>query len=84
MKIIRDEECFGLMMIPLFCQWNIKRCNVEGCCEKPTTIIIVQGVAPDIPLCGFCEKHFQEANVPNGANFTLEFDDFDAFEEVVQ
>jgi len=79
MKIIRDEECCGLMMIPLLCQWGIKRCNVENCREKPTTI--VQGLAADIPLCGFCEKHFQEANVSGGANFTLEFNEFDAFKE---
>jgi len=79
MKIIRDEECFGLMMIPLCHMWNIERCNVEDCHEKPTTI--VQGIAPGIPLCGFCEKHFQQANIPGGANFTLEFDDF---EEVAQ
>ena len=82
MKIIRDEEFGGLMMIPLFCDWNIKRCNVADCHEKPTTII--QGIAPDISLCGFCETHFQEANVPDGANFTLEFDDFDAFKETAQ
>lgn len=80
MKIIRDEEYGGLMMIPLLCQWGIKRCNVKDCREKPTTI--VQGIAPDIPLCGFCEAHFQEANKPDGMNFTLEFDGFDAFKEV--
>jgi len=34
MNIIRDEELGGLMMIPLFQQWNVKRCNIKGCTEK--------------------------------------------------
>lgn len=79
MKIIRDEETFGLMMIPLLVEWGVKRCNVEGCCAKPNTI--VRDLAPDVPMAGFCEEHFQQANVPNGATFTLKFDDFDAFEQ---
>lgn len=79
MKIIRDEEAFGLFMIPLFVDWNVRRCNVEGCTDKPTTII--QGIAEGVPLCGFCETHFQEGNVPGGSKFTLEFDDFDAFKQ---
>jgi hypothetical protein len=77
MKIIRDEEFGGVMMIPLFVDWHVRRCNVKGCTNEPNTI--VQGLAPGIPLCGFCEEHFQEANTPDGTNFTLEFDDFDAF-----
>lgn len=77
MKIIRDEEYGGLMMIPLLVDWNIRRCNVEGCTEQPNTI--VTQLAPDVPVCGFCEKHYQETNKPGGTNFTLEFDDFDAF-----
>ncbi len=77
MEIIRDEELFGLMMIPLLVDWGIRRCNVEGCTEKPNTII--RELAPDIPLAGFCEEHFQETNVEDGATFNLTFDDFDAF-----
>jgi len=77
MKIIRDEELFGLDMIPLFVEWGVKRCNVAGCRAKPTTI--VQGLAGGIPLAGFCEEHFQQANVPGGTKFKLEFDGYDAF-----
>jgi len=77
-KIIRDEECGGIMMIPLFVDWNIRRCNVEGCTNKPTTI--VAQLAEDVPVCGFCEEHFQKMNTPGGVNVTLEFDNFDAFE----
>ena len=77
MKIIRDEEFSGLMMIPLLVDWNIRRCNVEGCTNKPNTI--VTQLAEGVPICGFCEEHFQEANTPAGMNFTLKFDDFDAF-----
>jgi len=79
MKIIRDEELFGLAMIPLFVDRHIKRCNVKDCTEKPTTI--VTQLALDIPVCGFCEKHYQEAN-KGGTTFTFVFDGFDAFEKM--
>ena len=77
MKIIRDEVMGGLAMIPLLIVWGIRRCNVEGCTEKPNTI--VGGLGDDIPVVGFCEEHYQAANVPGGAHFDLAFDDFDAF-----
>jgi len=77
MKIIRDEECGGLMMIPLLVDWNIRRCNVEGCTNKPNTI--VAQLAEGVPVCGFCEECFQEINTPSGIKVTLQFDDFDAF-----
>lgn len=80
MKIIRDNELGGLMMIPLLCQWGIRRCNVKDCREKPTTI--VTRITPDISQCGLCEAHFQELNSPDGIEVTLIFDDFDAFKEV--
>lgn len=79
MKIIRDNEFGGIMMIPLLCDWGIRRCNVKGCTEKPNTI--VSQLAEDVPICGFCEKHYQDANKPGGTNFVLVFDDFDAFQE---
>lgn len=78
MQVIRDEEGFGLFMIPLLVDWGIKRCNVKDCHELPNTI--VTQMTPEVPLAGFCEKHYQEANTPGGAQFTLIFDDFDAFE----
>lgn len=79
MNIIRDEEGCGVMMIPLFCDWGVKRCNVKNCTEKPTTIIT--GAHPDAPVIGMCEKHFQAANQPDGGKtYTFVFDDFDAFE----
>ena len=77
MKIIRDEECYGLMMIPLFVDWNVRRCNVEGCRARPTTIVIQ--VEEGFPRVGFCEEHFQAGNKPGGAQFKLEFDEYDAF-----
>ena len=79
MKIIRDEEHGGLMMIPLFVDWNVKRCNVKGCTNEPSTI--VTGLTKDAPISGFCEEHFQQANVPGGKAFDMEWDDFDAFKE---
>jgi len=66
-------------MIPLFVDWNIRRCNVKGCTTKPTTIVI--GLADDLPNAGFCEAHYQAANKPGGARFDLEFDNYDAFKE---
>lgn len=75
MRIIRDEECFGLMMIPLLVEWGIRRCNVEGCIDKPNTIISQE----EVGIYGLCERHYQEANKPGGTKFTLVFDEFDAF-----
>jgi hypothetical protein len=76
MNIIRDEECFGLMMIPLFIDWHVRRCNVENCKENPSTI--VTGIE-DCPPIGLCEEHFQAANQGVGVTYTFEWDDFDAF-----
>lgn len=77
MKIIRDTEHGGVMLIPLLVDWGVKRCNVKGCTNKPNTI--VTGLAEDVPIAGFCEECFQEANVPGGIKFELEWDDFDAW-----
>ncbi len=79
MKIIRDDEFGGLMMIPLLVDCNVRRCNIEGCTNEPNTI--VTQLAEDVPVCGFCEGHFQEMNTPGGINVTLEFDNFDAFDQ---
>jgi len=76
-KFIRDKEALGLAMIPLFSMWDIRRCNVEGCTDKPTTI----GTDDELEITfGLCEQHFRETNTPGGASFDLVFDDFDAFE----
>lgn len=69
MSIIRDEETFGLMMIPLFQQWNIHRCNMKNCKEKPTTIITGTKAGP----FGMCEKHFLEGKEKGTMKLELEF-----------
>jgi hypothetical protein len=68
MNIIRDEEMFGLMMIPLFTQWNIHRCNIKGCTEKPTTICVHEKAT-----FGMCEKHYQEGKNKGTMKLELEF-----------
>ena len=78
MNIIRDEECGGIMMIPLFVDWHIRRCNVRDCKETPTTI--VAGIADDV-IVGLCEKHYQQGNKVGVTTFTFDFDNFDAFKE---
>lgn len=82
MKIIRDEETFGLMMIPLFHEWGIKRCNVSGCTNKPSTII--SELSPDVPVSGWCEDHFQDFKTSGRFKGTLDFDNFDAFAHAVE
>ncbi len=78
MNIIRDKEMGGLAMIPLFCDWHVKRCNVKDCTDVPTTIIT--GSHPKLPVIGMCEKHFQAANQPDGGQtYSFITDDFDAF-----
>jgi hypothetical protein len=79
MNIIRDNQLGGLAMIPLFCDWGVRRCNVEDCTQQPTTIIT--GVAPDCPPIGMCEEHFQAANQGEGVTYTFVFDEFDAFKK---
>ncbi len=78
MKIIRDEVTAGLAMIPLFCDWGIRRCNVEDCTDRPTTI--VAGIE-EAPVFGLCEDHHNEAKEKNEIAYSLVLDDFDAFEE---
>ena len=70
MNVIRDEDFGGLMMIPLFQQWNVDRCNVKGCKGKHTTIIA--GI-PDVPKFGLCEKHYSECKETGKLKFELEF-----------
>ena len=77
MQIIRDEETFGLFMIPLFHDWKVKRCNVKDCTDKPTTIITQ--LAEGAPVSGWCENHYQDFKNTGTFEGTLIFDDFDAF-----
>lgn len=79
MNIIRDEECFGFFMIPLFVDWNVRRCNVKDCTNKPTTIITQ--VAENIPVSGWCEEHYQAFKSSGHFEGKLVFDDYDAFKE---
>ena len=77
MHIIRDEVTFGLAMIPLFVDWNVRRCNVDGCTDRPNTIV----TGTEAEIFGLCEEHYQEGNVPGGTTYNLVFDDFDAFRQ---
>ena len=69
MQIIRDEELVGIMMIPLFSNYKINRCNIEGCTDKPTTICIHEQAD-----FGLCEKHFIEGKKAGTMKLKLEFD----------
>lgn len=59
MRVIHDDECGGIMMIPLLHGWGVRRCNVDGCTNKPTTIVS----DPDAGWgpAGICEPHYQSA-----------------------
>jgi len=79
MRIIRDEGPLGaLLMIPVFTEFHVKRCNVRGCRNVPTTV--VTGVKEAGGSFGLCEKHHNEARTSGKLDVTLDFDDFDAFE----
>jgi len=75
MEIIRDEECSGIMMIPLLHQWGIKRCNFRGCKNNPNTIIV--NATDEHITFGLCEEHYQLGNKPEGAKMDLVFDNSD-------
>jgi hypothetical protein len=70
MEIIRDEELGGIMMIPLFQQYGINRCNIKDCKEKETTICIHEQAN-----FGLCEKHYQEGKDAGTMKLQLEFND---------
>jgi hypothetical protein len=72
MNVIRDEEMNGLMMIPLFQQWGIHRCNVRNCKEKPSTIITE--ITIECPVFALCEKHYNECKESGKISCTLDFD----------
>ncbi|MCY7291366.1 MAG: hypothetical protein LH615_04205 [Ferruginibacter sp.] len=69
MEIIRDEQANGLMMIPLYSQFGITRCNVRDCKENKTTIITG---ATEQPF-GLCENHYNECKTSGKINYTLDF-----------
>ena len=74
MKIIRDEEMAGIMMIPLIIDWGIKRCNVKDCKENPNTIIVGdKGEFGNHKRVGLCEKHYQQGNKKGGTKLTFVF-----------
>lgn len=78
MAVIRTHNGWiSPAQLALMIEWGVRRCNVQGCKNKPNTI--VTGMMEDHTILGFCEKHYQEGNVPGGAKFTLVFDNFDAF-----
>ena len=68
MHIIRDDEMGGIMMIPLFSQWKINRCNIKDCIEKPTTICVHEKAT-----FGVCEKHYKEGVEKGTMKLNLEF-----------
>jgi hypothetical protein len=57
------------MMIPLLQQWNITRCNVRDCMEKPTTIITDLIEQP----FGLCENHYTQCKESGKISCTLDF-----------
>ena len=68
MQIIRDEEMGGIIMIPLFTEYNINRCNIKNCKEKPTTICIHEQAT-----FGLCENHYQKGKEAGKMKLQLEF-----------
>lgn len=79
MQIIRDNQMGGILMIPLFVEWGIRRCNVKGCLIIPNTIVVGQEIGSQEVTFGLCEEHYQQGNTPEGAMFSLEFNEYDAF-----
>lgn len=75
MKVIRDPQWNGLFMIPIFQQYGIKRCNVDGCENKPSTVI-TGCPTNDGDTCDFalCEHHYLESKESGTINYKLTFD----------
>ncbi len=81
MNIIRaapDDPIERFAMISLLVSWGIKRCNVKGCTEIPTTYIgNIEGLDKSLAMC---DKHFEEGSRPDGpTTFTFVWNNFNAF-----
>lgn len=67
MKVIHDDETFGLSMIPLIVQWGITpKCQVVGCEDKTNAILCIPANESPTgsPLkIGICEKHYVGSKV---------------------
>lgn len=75
MRVIRDPVFGMVTMIPLFVQHNIKRCNVSGCANKPSTIVI-EAVDNDGDRLDFalCEVHYKECESSGKIDYKLDFE----------
>lgn len=82
MEIIRDEEMHGIFMIPLFHQYGVHYCHVEGCQNKATTLLIDNGTA--IPVIGICEGHFSQAKQDGKFSYKLDANKDQSFKPVEQ
>jgi hypothetical protein len=76
MSVIVDNDGDGLMMIPLFSDWGVHRCNVWGCAERPFAII-TQIPDYDGVILGLCKEHFKsfcvESPSHEGYDISLHF-----------
>ena len=74
MQVIRDEQFNGLMMIPIFNQYNITRCNVDSCMNKPSTVV-KDCINDEWESCDFalCEFHYQESKSKGRIEYKLTF-----------
>ena len=70
MTVIKDNELGGLLMIPIWEQYNLHRCNVRGCKNKQRVFI------PDLAEQPFalCEHHYNEFKSKGEINCILDFD----------
>ncbi len=72
MKIVRDNDLSGILMIPLWNQYNIHRCNVRDCNNKQTTLILE--FSDKCPVFAMCDHHYFECKNSGQINCTLDFD----------
>lgn len=76
MKVVHDNELGGVAMIPLICDWGIKKiCQIKGCAEITNAIVCFN--ANESPTnealhIGICEKHHQESVKQDSFNYTIE------------
>ncbi len=70
------HETMPIMMLPLFTMNGIKRCNVSGCTENPTTMIADCKSDDGSATVDFslCEHHYQESKAKGQINYKLDFD----------
>ncbi len=74
MRVIRDKEMNGLLLIPLFNQYGLHRCNVRDCDKRPKAIVIeFEMNGSEVQPFAICEDHDNEFTTKGEINCIIDW-----------